>query len=529
MNIWPFGNPDRKTKKRNGGAAPASAPVDPTPMSPIKWQALQHLEATLTVLRSENIPLATPVHGTPARGARFLEIPIHLDRRRVGPLAMRKVLNKATFEAIQAAASVDQVNGWQVRNSIIYQYQLERELWKYYKRSDLASPQGIGIGTGRQLVEFTLTDKNVLVGGETRSGKSVTVEGLIFSLAAQYQPLREAGLVIIDPNRTLGIRKKGLKATTIGSFTNAAHLLRPIAYSPQEIDDAINYVYREWRYHRMPNGIQDAPAIVLVIDELMNEAVIGDKESDSFNQDHLTKISQVASQGVKNNIFVIAGAQDPKIGNTSGMLMRSLTLRYVGKVTDFNASRTLTGRDGVNAHLLTERGDFVEIGQDSLRRFQVAEPTREDFDRLDRRFVRAEPVESVEALDPSRLPADSVDDEAEAELAPAPNGSSQVAPEQAVTMPNGGQAILDPSLLVPPEPDLGGNRQVEIDMRTMALYFYERSLSIAQAAEKYGIRRRVHEAHRDEALALADEIKWLRAGNPPRSPYYLEMVVKQGG
>ena len=118
MKLWPFSKISTKSSR-------SSKPPAPAREGALKWSALQYLAATLTVLRSENIPLATPVHGTPARGARFIEIPIHLDRRRVGPYAMRKVLSKATLEAIQAAAFVEQVNGWQVRNAIVYQYQLE--------------------------------------------------------------------------------------------------------------------------------------------------------------------------------------------------------------------------------------------------------------------------------------------------------------------------------------------------------------------------------------------------------------------
>jgi hypothetical protein len=114
----------------------------------VKQQALLYLDATLAVLRREGIPLAQPVHGRPARGARFIEIPINLDRRRVGPMAMRKIFNTGTVSAIQAAARVDSLNIWQVRDAIIYQYQLDKALWKYYQRADLPSPDGIGLGVG---------------------------------------------------------------------------------------------------------------------------------------------------------------------------------------------------------------------------------------------------------------------------------------------------------------------------------------------------------------------------------------------
>jgi hypothetical protein len=502
MSIWPF----NRRRKKEGNGVTASAP-SMVAMTPIKRCAVQYLDATLAVLNREGIPLATPVHGPPARGARFIEIPINLDRRRVGPMAMRKVFNTGTLNAIQAAARVDVVNAWQVRDAIIYQYQLDRTLWRYYRRADLPSPQGIGLGVGRRLVQFSLDDKNTLVAGETRSGKSVTIETMLFAIMASYEPISEVGLVVIDPNQTLGIRKDGLKARAVGSFTNAAHLLRSLAYSHQEIHEAIDYVYAQWK-HRMRNGIQGAPAIVLVIDELMSEAVIGDKEAGHYSEEHLAKLSQIASQGIKHNIFLIVGAQDPKISNTSGMLMRNLALRYIGRVTDKIASKTLSGREGVNAHLLTGNGDFVEISDasaptTSMARFQVAEPTGGDYERLERRPVTAEPVAPVEIIDP-----------------PAPNGAERLV---ARALRHERETQLDASLLVPPEPNPGGNRQVEVDMRTLAIYFYEKRLSIAQADERYGIKRRVHEAHRDAARVLIEEIKWLKAGQPSRSPYYLKL------
>ena len=141
---------------------------------------------------------------------------------------------------------MDSVNVWQVRDAIIYQYQLDQALWKYYRRADLPSPEGIGLGVGRSLVPFTLDNKNTLVAGETRSGKSVTIESILFALIGSY-PQGEIGLVIVDPNRTLGVRKDGLRAVEVGSFTNAVHLLRPIAASADQVEESINYVYLQWQ------------------------------------------------------------------------------------------------------------------------------------------------------------------------------------------------------------------------------------------------------------------------------------------
>jgi hypothetical protein len=508
LNIWPFkrnrtssqtqpGNALPRTTNSNGAVQHTLDVNDQVPASSVRIQAMLYLDATLAVLRRESIPLATPVHGQPARGARFIEIPVHLDRRRVGPMAMRKVFNNGTISAIQAAAQVDGLNVWQIRNAIVYQYQLDETMWKYYKRADLPSPDGIGLGVGRTLVPFVLDNKNTLVAGETRSGKSVTIESMLFALMGSYEQ-NEMGLVIVDPNQTLGIRKEGLKANEVGSFTNAVHLLRPIAYGHRQIEEAIDYVYQQW-VRRMRNGSQGEPAIVLVIDELMSEAVVGDKESGSYNQAHLQKLTQLASQGIKNNIFLVVGAQDPRVGNTTGLFMRSLSLRYIGHVTDADASRALAGRGGVNAHMLTGNGDFVQVSQDMMLRFQVAEPTSGDFDRLDRRPVQNEPVERVEIVNIPETTDDEGDDDVE----------------------------FDPAMLMPPEADSGGREDVCVDMRTLALYFHEKKLSITQAGNKYGIGRRIHTRHRDAAIELVEEIKSLRAGNPSRSPHYLNKLLKE--
>jgi DNA segregation ATPase FtsK/SpoIIIE-like protein len=271
-------------------------------------------------------------------------------------------------------------------------------------------------------------------------------------------------------------------------------LLRPIAASTDQVEEAINYVYLQWQ-QRMRNGTrgEDAPAIVLIIDELMSEAVIGDKEAGHHNETHLAKLSQLASQGIKNNIFLVVGAQDPKIGNTSGLLMRNLGLRYVGHVTDENASRMLAGRGGVNAHLLTGNGDFVRVVDDSLVRFQVAEPTRNDFDRLERQPITVEAVGPVDVIE---VPE------------PSPTSKEEPAPE------------LDLSLLLAdssPAANSGGEPCV--DARTLAIYFYDKQLSIAQAREKYGLGRVIHTRHRDFARELLAELKHLAGGRPSRSPY----------
>jgi hypothetical protein len=494
----PAGRPPSPAAARNGNGAAATRSSKPSTRPAISEQGIFYLNATLSVLQRERVRLATRqvVHGRPARGARFLEIPIYLDREMVRSLSMQHALKDSTLRAIRAVAGVDAVNAWQQRNAIVYQYQLAHQFWKFYKRTDLPSPDGIGLGVGRSLVPFQLNNRHTLVAGETRSGKSVTIESILFAIMQSHRP-DEVGLVLIDPNQTFGIRKDGLSAGEVGRFTNAAHLLRPVAHSYEQIDDAINYVYGEWK-RRTRNGIQDAPGIVLVIDELMSEAVIGDRESGSHHAEHLEKLTQLASQGIKNNIFLVVGAQDPRVSNTSGLFMRNLGLRFIGQVTDGAASRALAGQSGVNAHLLTGNGDFVRVGKgngDQHTRFQVAEPTRADFNRLERRPVRATPVAPAEIINPPPPEPDEVD-----------------------------ATLLFPDDEEAPEAD---EVEVCVDALTLAIYFHEKQLSVRQARARYGIVRRAHQEVRQFARDLEAEVKSLRAGNPPNSPYYQKLLQER--
>jgi hypothetical protein len=251
----------------------------------------------------------------------------------------------------------------------------------------------------------------------------------------------------------------------------------------------------------MSRAIHGGPGLVLVIDELMNEAVLGDKEAGRMseaNLEHLARLSQIASEGLKFNIFLVLGAHNPKIGTTSTLLMRSLTQRLVGRVTDTDASRTLAGRSGVNAHLLTGQGDFVQVVKDHEQhlRFQVAEPTRADFDRLERRPVKPVPVEKTPVMDLPEPPEPEGDGPLKGEIIPPPSGSP-------------------------------GRKHACVDPYTWALYQYVQNLSTTAAKRDYGIGRIVHQRHKKFISDANQELLRLQAGEESRSPYYRRLIARR--
>jgi hypothetical protein len=102
---------------------------------------------------------------------------------------------------------------------------------------------------------------------------------------------------------------------------------------------------------------------------------------------------------------------------------------------------------------LTGNGDFVRVVDDSLVRFQVAEPTRTDFDRLERRPITVEPVGPVDVIEAPE---------------PSPSSKEEPAPD------------LDLSLLLAAGEAADSGGEPCVDARTLAIYFYEKQLSIAR-------------------------------------------------
>lgn len=499
MRIWPFGRGNNnKTLAHRPQQALTTRPSQSYmgPTSTLEGLGLRYLMATLKVLDLEKVPLANPANGTPARGARFLEIPINLDRQRVASMSMRKVVNVATLAAIQATAGTDAVMARQEGGQIIYQFQLAPAFWQQFTRADLEEPVGIGLAAGRRLVKFAM-DGHTMVAGGTRSGKSVTVEGILFSVMSSLPP-DKVKLALVDTHHTFGVRKVGMGTKKIGDFTNAAHLYCPVAYNAVDAGRTIDAVYAEWK-RRKANNIQDADYLILAIDELMDEAVLGEMigKNQYFYQDRLEKLSQLAGGAAKFNILLIVGAQDPKVSTTDARLIRNLLRRYIGHCADETASRVLTGMPNAGAQFLTEKGDFLEVSPETISnsnfnikgRFQVAEPTMTDFDRLYR------------CPTPDPRPAVPLEVAETEEEAPVP------------------VVITDPPLVFAGG-SKGGNREALIDPYTLAIYFTRKEMSISQAEALFGIKRRTHEKHREFAREFVQEMNRLKEGLPPRSPYY---------
>lgn len=235
-------------------------------------------------------------------------------------------------------------------------------------------------------------------------------------------------------------------------LTNVANLALPIANERAEIDNALAWVSQELT-RRKGQNIKDAERLLVVIDEA--ETTLGDEQ-------RLAMAQAIARGGRKFNVNLLIATQKPK-QTTLPDLINQLGNRFIGKTDNAQTSALLTGHAGLQTHKLTRGGDFLHING-SIQRFQVAMATRQDFERLERAEVTWRSAEFV----PEDVPL--------------------------------------------PARDEGGRPATEIEPRKVAWYVHygPDNISINQAEEYLGLKRRGHDRHKNFALELMDELERLR-------------------
>jgi hypothetical protein len=292
---------------------------------------------------------------TASRGARHLSLGIKLS----DPTELDKALKLA--ESLALASNTEAVLSQRQLGLIIYQFQLAQGFWQSYTRADLPSNKAVGLAEKRQPVEFDLSPlPHSLIAGTTGSGKTETVKSILLSLMAQYSP-NELSLVVCDAHGDLP------------EFENVAHLALPLATTQEEMRQALLFVNQELA-NRKAENIRDAKIVVLAIDEATE--TLETEASQAI-------VKMICREGRKFGIHIILGTQKPSHKDLPGIL-DLLNNRFVGLVADGKLSANLTGHAGLQAHKLTGQGDFIHIAGLDIKRFQVAQATRQDFERLER-------------------------------------------------------------------------------------------------------------------------------------------------
>jgi S-DNA-T family DNA segregation ATPase FtsK/SpoIIIE len=193
---------------------------------------------------------------------------------------------------------------------------------------------------------------HVLIAGTTGSGKTVLLRSMVLSLGL-LNPRRSLGLVLVDPRG----------GAALGCFAGLPHLVQPVITTTDDATETLGRLVALME-GRDTRG-EDAPAVVVVIDELADLLMTG---GDATEQ-HLTRLLQ---RGRNVGLHVIAATQKPTAAVIGTLIKSNFPVRIVGRVTSANDARVAAGWPGTGAERLGGRGDFIAIAEGRTHRFQAA-------------------------------------------------------------------------------------------------------------------------------------------------------------
>ncbi len=196
---------------------------------------------------------------------------------------------------------------------------------------------------------------HLLVAGQTGSGKSVGMNGLIMSLLYKKSPA-ELQMIMVDP-----------KQVELGMYDGIPHLMTPVITSPNKALNALKWTVAEMerRYtimkeSRTKNIIEyngrveekeKIPYIVFIIDELADLMMSGNKKEVE------TQISRIAQKGRASGMHIIIATQRPSVNVITGLIKANIPSRIAFTVTSQVDSRTIL--DQKWAESLLGRGDML--------------------------------------------------------------------------------------------------------------------------------------------------------------------------
>lgn len=229
--------------------------------------------------------------------------------------------------------------------------------------------------TGRSYIEgpqdeYIVFDEtpHVLIVGITGAGKSVLLQTMLLSLAANTSPA-ECRFVLVD-----------LKNEDLVPFEKLPHCLT-FAGNRTAALDALRWVWNE-KEKRIANRGYKPYRVVLVLDEMAQLA--GDSEARNI-------LGDLGSIGRSKDINLIGATQHPtEKGGLGSLLKANFPIRLAGMVSP-GLSHVATGRPRTHADLLPGKGAFLRCEGPHVYRFQsyfVDEKNRGDVSTMARQIGR---------------------------------------------------------------------------------------------------------------------------------------------
>jgi hypothetical protein len=233
----------------------------------------------------------------------------------------------------------------------------------------------VPIGQGREGAEWRslLDTSHILVGGESRSGKSTWLNATLVALLAAHTP-DELRLALIDP--------KGIE---FAPYAGVPHLVRPVADTPRTASEATGWLIAEmdrrqalfagvyarnlttYNARMAARGEDEAalPLVLVVIDEVSDIALQCGLRSAFYKN-----LIRLSSKGAALGLILVLATQNPKAEVLNTLIRGNMSTRIAFRVSSAEHSRTILGTGGAQKLPRTIRGRMVARLDASLVQLQ---------------------------------------------------------------------------------------------------------------------------------------------------------------
>ncbi len=260
---------------------------------------------------------------------------------------------------------------------------LLREVLETKEFAAAKSPLTFAIGkdiAGKVVLADLEKMPHMLIAGQTGSGKSVCINGIILSMVYKSSP-KDVRMILVDP-----------KVVELSIFGSIPHLFCPVVTDPKKAAGALQWAVREMeqRYSRMGkinardiyryNALQQNeddrwPRLVIIIDELADLMMVASKDVEE-------SICRIAQLGRACGIHLVVATQRPSVDVITGLIKANIPSRIAFAVSNATDSRVILDAGG--AEKLLGRGDML------FHANGASKPTRAQGS-----FVSDEEVEAV--------------------------------------------------------------------------------------------------------------------------------------
>ncbi len=201
---------------------------------------------------------------------------------------------------------------------------------------------------------------HLLIAGQTGSGKSACLNGLIISLLYKSSP-EDLRFVLVDPKRV-----------EFSAYAGMPHLLfNNIIYEPNEVLNALKWaanemerrytVLQKYRCNQLSSFNKHPDVVSGKIDRMSHIIIIIDELADimqsAVKRDIEDKIKVIAAKARAAGIHLIVATQRPSADVLTGTIKTNLTSRIAFKVSGQTDSRIILDVQGAEA--LVGKGDML--------------------------------------------------------------------------------------------------------------------------------------------------------------------------